>query len=134
MSVEDLNFYRDRRNCEPKGAPSVWLECEDGCHEQVFLPYRWEVCDVCEGRGTHVNPAIDCNGLTSEDFAQDPDFAEDYLSGAYDIPCNACGGRTTVPVVNEERCDPELLEAYRDQCASDAESRYWSAMERAMGA
>ena len=56
----------------------------------------WILCPVCEGEGKTVNPEIDSNGLTSEDFAEDPDFAEAYMSGAYDITCKACKGRTTV--------------------------------------
>jgi len=61
---------------------------------------KWIVCPVCEGEGKTVNPAIDCNGLTSEDFAEDPDFAEDYRSGVYDITCRACNGQR---VVTKER-------------------------------
>lgn len=53
---------------------------------------KWMICPVCEGEGTTVNPNIDCNGLTHEDFAEDPDFREDYLSGVYNISCQACGG------------------------------------------
>jgi DnaJ-class molecular chaperone len=61
---------------------------------------KWIVCPVCKGEGTTVNPAIDCNGLTAEDFRDDPDFAEGYMSGAYDITCQACDGRR---VVSQER-------------------------------
>lgn len=52
----------------------------------------WIICPVCEGNGTVVNPNIDDNGLTADDFAEDPDFADDYMSGVYDVTCNACGG------------------------------------------
>lgn len=52
----------------------------------------WLICTVCDGDGTTVNPAIDGNGLSAEDFHEDPDFAEDYMSGVYDISCRACGG------------------------------------------
>jgi hypothetical protein len=55
---------------------------------------------VCEGEGTTVNPNIDAHGLTYEDFQEDPDFAEDYKSGMYDITCNGCHGQR---VVKEER-------------------------------
>ena len=52
----------------------------------------WLICPACRGNGTHVNPAIDANGLTSEDFANDPDFHDDYMSGVYDQHCEACNG------------------------------------------
>lgn len=53
---------------------------------------KWIICPACKGEGRCVNPNIDSNGLTRDDFAEDPDFAEDYLSGAYDVTCAACGG------------------------------------------
>jgi hypothetical protein len=56
----------------------------------------WLVCPVCDGEGKTVNPNIDANGLTAEDFAEDPDFAEDYKSGMYDITCAACSGKRVV--------------------------------------
>jgi RecJ-like exonuclease len=62
------------------------------------LPHRWEICSRCRGEGKHCNPAIDGNGLTREDFDEDPDFAEMYFSGAYDVPCHECGGRGSVKV------------------------------------
>jgi DnaJ-class molecular chaperone len=56
----------------------------------------WLVCPVCNGEGKTVNPNIDCNGLTAEDFAEDPDFAFDYKHGMYDIQCQACHGKRVV--------------------------------------
>ena len=52
----------------------------------------WIICPACSGNGTHTNPNIDAHGLSAEDFADDPDFAEDYFSGTYDVRCSACGG------------------------------------------
>jgi len=57
---------------------------------------KWIVCPVCKGEGKTVNPAIDCNGLSQEDFAADPDFAESYWRGDYDITCRACSGQRVV--------------------------------------
>lgn len=57
---------------------------------------QWIVCPVCCGEGTTVNPEIDSNGLTAEDFAEDPDFADSYFSGVYDITCRACDGNRVV--------------------------------------
>ena len=57
---------------------------------------KWMICPVCEGEGKTVNPAIDCNGLTAEDFHEDPDFFEDYMNGTYDITCRACSGKRVV--------------------------------------
>lgn len=53
---------------------------------------KWKICSVCRGDGKVVNPNIDAHGLTAEDFYDDPDFAENYRSGSYDITCAACHG------------------------------------------
>ena len=62
----------------------------------------WIVCPVCDGEGKTVNPNIDANGLTADDFNEDPDFREDYMSGMYDITCAACHGKR---VVKQARID-----------------------------
>jgi hypothetical protein len=150
--IEELNFAQDARNGAPAGVPTVTIcvcECgaEEGgihegqcehaqagiatpvsaeqaqCDEERELPWRWDVCPVCDGKGRHVNPNIDCNGLTAEDFAEDPDFAEDYRRGCYDQPCNRCRGRTTVPVVDEERCTEHELAALEAAIDAEAEMR-----------
>lgn len=65
---------------------------------------QFAVCPTCEGRGSHVNPSIDSQGLSAEDFAEDPDFEEAYFSGAYDMPCSECHGQRVVPKCAEPSC------------------------------
>jgi hypothetical protein len=69
---------------------------------EVLVPFRYEVCDLCSGRGSHVNPAIDAGGLSDEDFRGDPDFAENYFEGMYDVSCYRCGGKRIEAVLNDE--------------------------------
>ena len=71
----------------------------------------WIVCPVCEGNGTTVNPDIDGNGLSADDFNDDPDFREDYANGVYDIQCRCCKG---LRVVKEGRME-ELRQAAADR-------------------
>lgn len=75
-------------------SPSTWRD-DPG-------KYRWEICDRCRGHGKHVNPNVDGHGLSREDFDEDPDFAENYFSGMYDVSCHDCGGlgRVKVPIVS----------------------------------
>ncbi len=47
----------------------------------LWVQIKWEVCGTCNGRGSHVNPSIDSNGISAEEFAEDPDFQDDYLAG-----------------------------------------------------
>ena len=53
---------------------------------------QFELCPACEGRGSRVNPAIDGHGISPEEFAEDPEFLENYLGGMYDEPCPLCRG------------------------------------------
>src|SRR6185295_13025047 len=100
---------------------------------EMILPLHFEVCDVCEGKGTHVSPLIDCDGLTAEDFAEDPDFREEYLEGKYDVTCNTCVGERVLPQVNEDKLNPEqkaFWDKYQKHCEARAESEAISRKER----
>jgi hypothetical protein len=130
----DCNYYRDHRNCRPAEIPKVYVCDEEGFDVEIELPWKWGVCPVCEGKGSHVNPAIDCNGLTAEDFADDPDFAESYFKGHFDQPCNLCRGRTTIPIVDEERLTPEEKEAYEEHLRCEDDGRAEQIAEMRMGA
>lgn len=110
---------------------------DDGDEEWVVLPAKYEVCDRCQGRGSHVNPSIDGHGLSQEDFDEDPDFREDYFSGRYDVACYSCGGLRVVLTEDEsmfndaQKADMVRLNAFwEEELADDAMSR----AERAMGA
>jgi hypothetical protein len=119
-SLEDRNYYNDAR---VQAIRAVVPTDEEGNE----LPHKWVVCPLCEGRGKHANPSIDCCGLTAEDFDTDPDFAEAYMSGAYDVECRHCGGRTTVPEVVVSRCtfaQKRILVLMRRQERDRIDSRY----------
>ncbi len=122
-TIDDVNYARDPRNCR-RDPERIFVYDDDDIEREI--PTRWDVCPVCDGKGSHVNPSIDCNGLTAEDFAEDPDFAEEYFAGTYDQPCNRCGGRTTVRVVDRDSCEAELLAAYD----ADEQARYDAEAER----
>ena len=108
----------------------VHIDDEGAEHE---LPVRFAVCDLCQGRGSHVNPSIDAGGISAQDFADDPGFYEDYMCGQFDVQCNECHGLRVVQVVNRDACDPELLAAYDAEMKADAEFAAECAAERRMG-
>ncbi len=51
--------------------------------------YVWNICSNCSGDGKHSQHLGD---FSSEDLAEDPDFAADYFAGAYDQTCATCAG------------------------------------------
>jgi hypothetical protein len=88
--------------------------------EKVFnFPARNELCERCDGEGTHVNPSVDGNGLTAEDFDEDPDFREHYFAGVFDVACEECHGNKVVQVVDEEALRPSQRRAFR-LCSAQA--------------
>jgi hypothetical protein len=89
---------------------TVVIEDDNGDEVTVHAPFKYEICDVCDGKGKHVNPNIDRHGLTSEDFSDDPDFAENYFNGNYDVTCNCCAGSRVTPVYDEERANSKVKE------------------------
>ena len=92
---------------------------------EVEIPSKYDVCHRCEGRGTHVDPRIDGNGLTREDFAEDPDFAEDYFNGVYDTTCYECKGLRVVKVPNLERCKLSHRMALNIHDRQEAQRAQW---------
>ena len=109
-------------------------ETDELVEEEFELPIVFEVCSTCRGTGTHVNPSIDSNGLTREDFDEDPDFLESYMQGNYDVSCYECGGKRVSPAIDETNADKEVLRRLRERQRDDAEFRRECEAERRMGA
>jgi len=112
--------------------PTIQLTLTDaeGRETAHDLPAKFEVCGRCKGTGAHVNPAIDGNGISPERFADDPDFAEAYFAGHYDVPCEDCHGQRVVPVIDKDRCNPDLLAEYERQQRELAQCRAMEEAER----
>ena len=70
---------------------------------------QFAVCPTCDGNGTHVNPSIDSEGISAEQFYEDPDFEEAYFSGAYDVACAECGGQRVVTKCATDGCSEAAM-------------------------
>jgi hypothetical protein len=113
---------------------TVLLYNDDDSEDEVEVPVKFEVCETCDGKGHHVNPSVDSGGLTAEDFYDDPDFMEDYMSGRYDVSCYGCHGKRVEAVLDRDRCDKDTLKRLEDKWECEAESRRERDAERRMGA
>ena len=122
-TLEDYNYYGDARTHAAwarkpytitqgpttKGRVTVTfvdsmheLLCENGIDvpQEMELLADWQVCPICRGNGTVVDPRVDSSGLTQEDFDHmGLDFEESYKRGDYNITCPACSGRNVIPKV-----------------------------------
>jgi len=109
-------------------APTV--ELEDGT--EITLPTRWVICSTCEGEGAHSHH-VGC--LTSDDFNQwDHDEIDMYFDGGFDRGCSVCEGTGKMLEVAQDRCKPEVLEAYLLDLQYEREDAALYAAERRMGA
>jgi len=114
----------------------VELEDDEGETTRHELPFAYEVCSTCSGKGTHVNPSIDSEGISAEDFAEDPDFEEAYFEGRYDVTCVECDGRRVTPVIDRDACSAEqkrVLDAIDEKAEADYSYESERAAERRMG-
>ena len=111
--------------------PNRMTAVVDGDNGEREVSFRYEVCDVCQGRGQHTNPNIDRHGLSQEDFDQwDAEEISDYFTGAYDVRCEYCEGRAVVPVTDDTAVLAEIAEYEADM----AEMYAIEAAEARMGA
>lgn len=113
----------------------VRWEDDEGCEQSAAIPARYEVCGRCHGRGVHDHEAF-ANGISPEEFAEDPDFAEDYFKGVYDVQCSECHGKRVVLVPDEEDLNEEerkVLEIYYENLRARAVYRREEAYARRMG-
>ena len=111
--------------------PNRMTAVVDGDNGEREVSFRYEVCDVCQGRGQYTNPNIDRQGLSQDDFDQwDDEEISDYFTGAYDVRCEYCEGRAVVPVTD----DKDVLADIAEYEADMAEMYAIEAAERRMGA
>jgi hypothetical protein len=103
---------------------------DDDSYEEHDFPSKYSVCPECEGRGTRMNRNIDAKGITCEEFANDPEFAENYWNGVYDVPCYDCKGLRVVECIDEGKLDLEQKEVfaryYEQKCMREDFRREWA--------
>lgn len=103
--------------------PQFLVYNDDG--EQVPLPSKLEVCWRCRGEGVHDHEAFE-NGISQDQFDEDPDFRVDYMRGRYDVQCSECHGLRVVAVPDEERLNADQkrwLEEHRQYRREEAAER-----------
>lgn len=115
------------------------LEFDEEGRRFYHFPAHYVVCHDCQGKGTTYLgwPASEQPAFTADDFAEDPEFACDYMDGHYDRACPACDGERVVPEIDKAYFTPRDTEAFnsyvkwvRDEAAYQA----MCAAERRMGA
>ncbi len=115
QALENYNIATDARSQEPAEKPVLYMD--DG--QEIELEMHYGVCPVCDGKGKHVNPAIDAGGL-SEEMMEDEEFLDGYQNGVYDVTCNRCDGKKVVPEVDWGALTDWQREMYEAQLEAEA--------------
>jgi len=100
------------------------------------FPATFEVCGLCDGQGSHVNPSIDAHGISAEEFYDDPGFAEDYFNGVYNVACYECKGLRVTPTIDTNNLTDQQKKDYdvlQEKIRDDAMYAAECAAERRMG-
>ena len=112
----------------------VTVFTDEGDELELDLPAKFALCPRCRGAGSHVNPAIDGNGLTREDLDEaGPEFFEDYMAGVYDVACHRCKGEKVIKELDRDRADPDDLALYDKTMKELADLEAEEAAERRFG-
>jgi len=123
--------YKDWFSFDEK---KMLLVFEDDNENEIAIPAIFEVCGLCDGKGSHVNPSIDSNGITAEEWDDwDNEDRENYMNGGYDVPCYKCGGKRVIPGPDRDRAIPEHLEIWDENVEDMNSSAYDEYREREMG-
>ena len=93
------------------------LFCDDG--SEIELPFKWEICSVCEGRG---KSSAYLGAYTRDDMDEaGPEFMEDYMAGNYDRACDACNGSGKVKVADRAKMTTAQRTEYDAQLKAEAD-------------
>ena len=126
-----MRFIKDREIRIIRGLPVVFLSGES-------MPSDIVVCPRCNGRGRHVNPSIDGDGFTGEEWAEmDEDFKESYWNGNFDVICSVCNGMRITAKIATDQLNAEQWEMLYEQERNEADMEQMKATHRqeiAMGA
>jgi hypothetical protein len=109
-AIDDANYFADPRvRAAQQGSPFETINLRDmtalmRLDELTLVHIKYDVCGLCNGHGSVVNPSIDSGGLNQYDM--EPEEWEHYWNGGYDIPCPCCHGNRVEPVVDRDKNDP----------------------------
>lgn len=127
-------WYKALDEGKMRALVSIGFNDETGEDIDAEVPFKYEVCPTCNGKGSHVNPSIDAGGLSYDDFENDPDLHSNYFGGVYDVSCYECKGQRVVPCINKEACDKDVLAKIEKQQREEEEFLWLQRAEMSMGA
>ncbi len=107
----------------------------NGLERTLSLPAKYEICNQCRGKGTHVNPNIDGHGISAEEWHNewDEESRENYMRGVYDVRCHSLCENGKVLVVDFDKLPKRLADRIMKEQGDKAAYEAEAAHERRMG-
>ena len=120
-----MHYIEGREVRIVRGFPVVFLSGDS-------MPSDTVVCPRCRGRGSHINPAIDGDGFTGEEWAMmDEDFKESYWNGNFDVICSVCNGLRVTAKIATDQLNAEQWELLYEQERNEADMADMIAAQKA---
>jgi len=110
-----MHYIENREVRIVRGLPVVFLSGDS-------MPSDVVVCPRCCGRGHHVNPSVDGDGFTMDEWNElDIDFQESYISGEYDVTCEVCDGFRITATIATDRLNADQWEVLHEHERNEAD-------------
>jgi len=93
------------------------------------LSFTTDVCRACEGTGITWNGVV----LFQSDFDEDPFLHESVMDGAFDRPCEECGGNKVLRYIDWDSPQTHSVRQVKKMLEDIWESRALDAAERRAG-
>ena len=110
---------------------TITVSDDEGFERELELAARVVKCHRCDGKGVHDNPAFE-NGISPDEFSDDPDFRDGYFAGHFDVTCSECHGRRVVKEIDRTAITPDERAAIALYDASERDAAEERAHERRM--
>lgn len=102
----------------------TYVSAKTGAEYEIKVPGKRVKCEECDGTGAVLRDGLRGHAFSSEELFEDPDFAEGYFRGDYDVQCDVCRGEKIVVEPDEDRMTKrqKLLWAATCQAMAEAEA------------
>ena len=108
---------------------------DNGEEKEEQIPFKYTICNTCNGTGYYVNPNIDSHGITQEEGSEEwgDSDRQNYLEGLYDVPCRNCDGQRVVAIIDKTRATEKQINLVNEKIQEEHDYARLVESERRFG-